>query len=201
MDKVPKGRLGDFEVGHLPWQFKLPKILLVIAGLFFLQGCAVELISSYDEPIDKGVTEFNENFLKFTAQMNQKARTPAGTYQSNITYYDTWNAKLETLKIRAIARAPTQGCSGKQTFKGLMPQGLAAFEATASSGTEESAQGDCTAILLALLEEQFRNFAAFHEAQGAIGIPAQARAPVELIEINVRSIMYVELAKKRNLGG
>lgn len=184
-------------MGYLVRQLKLFRVVLVFASLFVLQGCAVELISSYDETIDKGVTQFNEDFLKFTAEMNRKARTPAGTYQANRVFYETWNAKLETMKIRAIARSPTRSCSLKQTFNGLMPQGLGGFQAQAAPDTEEPPRGDCTAVLLTLLEDQFRNFAAFHEAQGPIGIPAQATEPVELIEINVRSIMYVELAKKR----
>jgi len=178
-------------------QLRLSRILFVLAGLFFLQGCAVSLISSYDETIDKTVTQFNEEFLKFAAEMNRKAGTPAGTYESNRAYYDTWNAKLETMKIRAIARSPVQGCSMTQSFKGLMPQGLAAFQAQAAPNTEEPKRGDCTAILLALLQVQFRNFAEFHDAQEDIGIPTEAQGPIELVEINVRSIMYVELAKKR----
>jgi hypothetical protein len=62
---------------------------------------------------------------------------------------------------------------------------------------ETAPSGDCTAQLLQLLEDQFEDFANFHNAQGALGLPPETRAPRELVLTSVRAVLYVELAKKQ----
>jgi hypothetical protein len=172
----------------------------VLVALVLLSACTVRLISPYDEVIDHGVSQFQEEFFGFVAQMNRTAGTPAGTYAENVEFYETWGAKLETLTERAIAADPTGSCPATETFGGIIAQGLGRYAEVLgreAPALEDQLAGDCTARLLRYLERQFADFGAFHQAQGGIGIPASATAPVELVRIVARAVLYTELAKRR----
>jgi len=191
--------------------------------MFILTGCGtLRLVSDYDERIDQGVTEFQEGFLGFIQGMNQKVRTPAGTYDQNIAFYDRWTPKLQVLSDRALAANPAGTCPGSETFGGFLQQGFGGLAIAVQSATSAFIQagalpspqqlqntsvqigtltagelsGDCTARLLQLLARQFANFAAFHKAQGAIGIDPRGQAPVTLVESTIHAVLYTELAKK-----
>jgi hypothetical protein len=172
----------------------------VALAVVMVSACTVRLVSPYDEVIDKGVTQFQEEFFAFVAAMNRKAGTPAGTYAENVDFYDTWLAKLEALTERAIAADPTGTCPASETFGGIMAQGLGRYAdalGREAPQNDDSLAGDCTARLLRYLERQVADFGAFHQAQADIGIPVSATAPVELVKIVVRAVLYTELAKRR----
>lgn len=172
---------------------------LLVAAAFLLSACTVQLISPYDETVDRGVTQFHEEFLGFIADMNRKARKPDGTYARNTAFYDKWSPKLTALADRALAADPAGTCPGTETFGGFIREGLGRYAETmsrAAPGPDAGLAGDCTARLLRLLQMQLADFAEFHQAQGEIGIPAQAQAPVALVGITTRAVLYTELAKR-----
>ena len=170
--------------------------VLVLMLLVPLAGCSVRLIQSYDDAIEKGVTDFYEEFLRFTMTVGRTR----GTYADNRDFYDSWQPKLTTLTARAVSANPSGRCPSTETYGGLFPQSVAAARSAATpSGVriDSTPIGDCTAQLLQLLEDQFDDFAKFHEAQGSLGLPPEARAPRELVLTSVRAVLYVELARKQ----
>ena len=170
--------------------------LLVLLLYGALVGCTVRLIQPHDEVIDRTVSRFHEEFLRFTIEQGRTR----GTFAANQAFYDTWQPRLTTLTARALAANPSGRCPGTETFGGLFPRSLSAARgaATAAGGRVDAASvGDCTAQLLKLLEDQFEDFAKFHNAQGALGLPPEARAPRELVLTSARAVLYVELAKKQ----
>ena len=123
-----------------------------------------------------------------------------GTHADNRGFYDKWQPKLTTLTARAVSANPSGRCPSTETYGGLFPQGVAAARSAATpSGVriDSTPIGDCTAQLLQLLEDQFDDFAKFHEAQGSLGLPPEARAPRELVLTSARAVLYVELARKQ----
>ena len=170
--------------------------LLVLVVVVALAGCSVSLIQPYDDVIEKTASDFYEDFLRFTISMGRVR----GTYADNRAFYDNWQPKLTTLTARAVAANPSGRCPSTETYGGLMPQGvISARTAAGPAGgrVETTPVGDCTAQLLQLLEDQFADFAKFHEAQGTLGLPPEARAPRELVLTSVRAVLYVELAPKQ----
>jgi hypothetical protein len=178
--------------------------LFFIAALSLVAACSVQLIQPYDETVDQGVTQFYEEFLGFVADMNRKANKPEGTFARNTAFYDKWIPKLTALADRSLAKDPAGSCPGTETFGGFIREGLGRFAETlnrAPPGPDAGLSGDCTARLLRLLQLQLQDFAAFHEAQGGIGLPAQAaQAPAALVGISTRAVLYTELAKKSGKG-
>ena len=201
-------------------QFYSWGLLPLLLALILTACSTLRLVSDYDEKIDQGVTEFQEGFLGFIQDMNRKVRTPAGTYDQNIAFYDRWTPKLQVLSDRALAANPSGTCPGSETFGGLLQQGFGGLSIAVQSTTSAFIQagalpspqqnmsvqfgtltagelsGDCTARLLQLLGRQFSNFAAFHKAQGPIGIDPRGQAPVTLVESTIHAVIYTELAKK-----
>jgi hypothetical protein len=172
---------------------------LLLAAALLVSACTVQLISPYDETVDRGVTQFHEEFLTFVAEMNRKARKPDGTYARNVAFYEKWSPKLTALADRALAADPSGTCPGTETFGGFIREGLGRYAETmsrATPGPDAGLAGDCTARLLRLLQMQLADFAEFHQAQGEIGLPAQAQAPVALVGITTRAVLYTELAKR-----
>jgi hypothetical protein len=170
--------------------------LLVLVVVVALAGCTVSLIQPYDDVIEKTASDFYEDFLRFTVSTGRVR----GTYADNRAFYDKWQPKLTTLTARAVAANPSGRCPSTETYGGLMPQGVTTARAAATPAggrVDATMVGDCTAQLLQLLEDQFADFAKFHEAQGTLGLPPEARAPRELVLTSVRAVLYVELARKQ----
>jgi hypothetical protein len=170
--------------------------LLLLMLLVPLTGCSVRLIQPYDDAIEKTISDFYEEFLRFTTVVGRTR----GTYTDNREFYDKWQPKLATLTARAMTANPSGRCPSTETYGGLLPQGVTAARSAATpSGVrvDTAPAGDCTAQLLQLLEDQFDDFAKFHAAQSTLGLPPEARAPRDLVLTSVRAVLYVELAKKQ----
>jgi hypothetical protein len=170
--------------------------LLLLMLLVPMTACSVRLIQPYDDAIETGVTDFYEEFLRFTTTVGRTR----GTFADNRAFYDWWQPRLTTLTARAVAANPSGRCPSTETYGGLLPQGVTAARSAATPAgvrVDSAAAGDCTAQLLQLLEEQFADFAKFHDAQGALGLPPEARAPRELVLTSVRAVLYMELARKQ----
>jgi len=178
----------------------LARLVVLLALLVVSAGCAVRLMQPYDDVIEQTVSDFYEDFLRFTVVAGRER----GTFADGRGFYDKWQPKLKTLTARALVANPTGKCPGTETYGGLLPQGVTgartsaapAAPAAASSEVSTAPPGDCIAQLLQLLEDQFEDFAKFHEAQGELGLPPNARAPRDLVLTSARAVLYVELARK-----
>ena len=80
----------------------MKKLFIVLAAVVFLGGCAgIKLVSDYDEVIDKGITEFAEQFNTHVKNMGDLAGTPDGTYDANLKIYNALESKLDVMIARA----------------------------------------------------------------------------------------------------
>ncbi len=79
-------------------------ILLLLASLAGLLGCTVQLISSYDDVLDKDVTALQEKTETFLNQMEADAGTPAAAYSANRDFYIKSSASLRTMATRAVSQ-------------------------------------------------------------------------------------------------
>lgn len=190
---------------------RLSGICLIVVTALWLAGCGgTSLVVPYDQRVESTVSEFDEAFREFVAKRQREARTAAGEFSRHTDFYDKWSAKLGALRNYAVARAPTASCKGSETFSGVLARGISAIETEAAAshvnaasdsgagevGREEAPQGSCTARLLRLLELQFKDFEAFHKAQGSIGLDPRQRAPGELMDVVIRAVLQVEIAKR-----
>src|SRR5207245_63160 len=96
--------------GHMarPRAFLIPhprpeQWLLVLLLYGALVGCTVRLIQPHDEVIDRNVSRFHEEFLRFTIEQGRTR----GTFAANQAFYDTWQPRLTTLTARALAANPS----------------------------------------------------------------------------------------------
>ena len=176
----------------------ISRVVLAVITMLALGACAVHLIAPHDEYVEKTITTFNEQFETFVEAMNRKAGTDRGTQQANVEFYEEWNGRLKALSARTLAWNPGASCPGNEAFRRLLVGAAAPIAGFLDRGAPggETPQGDCTARLAKYVELQFKDFEAFHRAQGGIGIPAGANAPVELMRVATRALLQVELAKK-----
>ncbi len=66
------------------------------------------------------------------------------------------------------------------------------------ASTEVAApEGGCSTVVVAKLAEQFSNFERVHKAQGDIGIPPQASAPIILMNVAIQNVLKVQAVKKQ----
>jgi hypothetical protein len=173
-----------------------------------LLGCAVQLVSGYDEQIDTGLSELNTDVTAFVNRMIDAAGTPAGEYASNKTFYGDEDAKLDTLLARAQANKVLNRCPTSDVMAAAIK---AAFPAPSSQpgsfplplpdGSAVLAQVSsdaCSVVLLQLVRQGLGQMKAFHMAQGPKGIPPEAHDPLLVGGIGslIHAAITVELAKK-----
>lgn len=75
----------------------------------------------------------------------------------------------------------------------------ASLSEVASAATDyqvEAPKGGCATIVVALLQKQFKQFQAVHQAQGKIGMPARAKAPYLLMNVVIQNVLKMEAVKK-----
>jgi len=83
-------------VGALPQRVGL----LVLVALLCACG-HVQLVSSYDEIIDRGTSDLNTKIVSFVGRMVTLSGKPEGTYDTNATFYDDMKGTVATLGMRA----------------------------------------------------------------------------------------------------
>jgi len=89
----------------------MKKLSIVLAIMLVLSGCSgIKLVSDYDEVIDKGITEFAEQFNTHVKNMGDLAGTEEGTYDANLRTYNALESKLDVLIARASSASEGKGC-------------------------------------------------------------------------------------------
>lgn len=79
---------------------------LVAAALIIVMtgGCAIRLISNYDEQIDKGATDLHKELDAFLTDLETKAGTPEASYDVAKAFYPRYLVDLRALRVRARAQ-------------------------------------------------------------------------------------------------
>lgn len=170
-------------------------LLLVV----LVASCAPRLVAPYDAHVVEEMNAFNADVRTFIAAMQREAGTEGGTYGRNVAFYEHWLGRLGALADYAHAIDPDGTCPGAETFGGLLSGGVEALVGRVGLAAEPPPAppgGGCTARLVWLLNAQVQDLAAFHKAQGPIGIDPRASAPGETIAQAVRAVVYVESRKK-----
>jgi hypothetical protein len=143
-------------------------------------GCAVQLVTPYDEVIDDGLMSFNQDFLQFMAGIKQNVPDEDASYASNISFYNAQQAALGTLVQRAKASDPNGTCSSTSLTLDAVQQVDALVLPDESNTPQPPPAGSCTTILLTYVQEQLSDTACFHQAiygQTSAGCEAMGFTP------------------------
>jgi len=80
---------------------RLAAIALIIG---MASGCAIRLVSNYDEQIDKGATDLQKEVDTFLTDLETKAGTPEASYDMAKAFYPRYLVDLRALQVRAHAQ-------------------------------------------------------------------------------------------------
>ncbi|MDH4746068.1 hypothetical protein OMP43_18735 [Sphingomonas sp. CBMAI 2297] len=168
-------------------------LLLAVA----LAGCAhVQLAAPYDAATDAELGSVLQDTTSFVAKMATNAGQPAGAYAQNTDFYDNMEGRVALLVARAQANRVLDNCPSTQA----MARALAAADLPPAIGGKIGTppQGDCDVVLMQLLQQQFHDLRAFHQAEGGLGIPAAAVGPLldGGLGATLRAAMAVQRAKQ-----
>jgi hypothetical protein len=164
--------------------------------LFFLAllailvpACAgVQLVSSYDEETEKGLSSLYLDTTQFVDRMISLRGQPAGGYAANQQFYTNAMSRVDLLIARSRGYSILNNCPTTGVIARLMDDHLAP-EARAALG--QIPEGDCQTVVLELLRGAYADMRTFHEAQEERGIPPSARD--RLLEGGVGSLLRTAL--------
>lgn len=71
--------------------------------LFIATACTIQLISPYDEAIDKGATDLQKKVDTFLLTLQRTAGTDAAKYEQHTEFYDDVRSDIGVLRTRAAA--------------------------------------------------------------------------------------------------
>lgn len=75
----------------------------VVLTLALLSGCAIQLVSSYDEKTDVAVTALQRKFEIFFVKLEGLKVPPACSHGANKTFYDESKVDVSAIQVRAAA--------------------------------------------------------------------------------------------------
>lgn len=161
-----------------------------------LAGCAVTLVPAYDEQIDAGLTTLYGDTVQFVDHATAEAGTAEGDYAHNRSFYDSADARIDALLVRAEAHRVLKDCpTGKVIDRAL---DAARIPADVRGSIGNLPKDDCEVVLLRLVKTGFADMRHLHEAQGARGLPPSARGPLVDggVGAELRAAITVEIAKR-----
>lgn len=182
--------------------------MCVVLLSILIASCTVQLVSSYDPVIDKGLTEYYESMDIFLSEMERASMsgTPKATFSENVRFYETSGAKIDVLLMRARAAEPKAKCIGSDAVSSLAGKLLQLrpfAEATEGLSVEEiveglksGEEGSCTVQILKVVRANHDLTAAIHKHNDKLTKPVVAIIK-PTIEQGVRIGLTTELAKKR----
>lgn len=186
----------------------MKKLWLVFAAVAFLGGCAgIKLVSDYDEVIDKGTTDFAEQFNTHVKNMGDLAGTPDGTYDVNLKIYNALESKLDVMIARASAASEGKGCKLEKKvfdrvndlFKNDMP-----LEMQGSDTNQTGNSNGCNERLLVLVKKQLSLVKEIHRDTDKCGEknlsclrPATSKTALAIANQSINAVSVVETAKKQ----
>ncbi len=186
----------------------MKKLSLAIATVLFFGGCAgIKLVSDYDEVIDKGITEFAEQFNTHVKNMGDLAGTPDGTFDANLKTYNALESKLDVMIARASSASEGKGCKlEKKVFdrvKSLLKNDMPAQMQSNDSAPAGNSNG-CNERLLVLVKKQLSSVKTIHQETDKCGEkkltclrPATSKTALSIANQSINAVSIVETAKKQ----
>lgn len=186
----------------------MKKLYFVIAIVFLLSGCAgIRLVSDYDEVIDKGVTDFAEQFNTHIKNMGDLAGTPEGTYDVNLKAYNALESKLDVMIARASAVSESKGCKLEKKVFGRI-QSMLKSDMPSEIRSDDTVQTGnahgCNERLLLLVKKQLDFVKEIHRETDKCGAnnlsclrPATAKTALSIANQSINAVSVVETAKKQ----
>ena len=180
----------------------LLKTLLALVLAVTATACAsVQLVSPYDEQIDRGLTELYAETSSFVDRMIALRGQPEGgfTFPANQQFYSDSMGKIDSF----IARAEGHQAMGNCPSTRLMARVLTSVPEQVRNQLGTMPEGSCNIVVLRLLKGAFGDLRDLHRAQGAAGIPEQARGPILDGGLGslFRTAIMIEVAKRQSQGG
>lgn len=186
----------------------MKKLLVALATILLLGGCSgIKLISDYDAVIDKGITEFAEQFNTHVKNMGDLAGTPEGAYDTNFKTYNALESKLDVMIARASSASEGNGCKlEKKVFdrvKTLLKNNMPAEMQTSDTAQAGSSSG-CNERLLVLVKDQLTAVKTIHQKTDRCGEkqlscirPATVKTALSIANQSINAVSVVEAAKKQ----
>jgi hypothetical protein len=84
-------------------QFKRLLVALMLICFLGISGCAITLVSTYDEQTDKNVTALQKKVDAFFLKLEGLNKYPDCSYASNKSFYDDSKVDINSMQIRANA--------------------------------------------------------------------------------------------------
>lgn len=185
------------------------RALLLAGALLLLGGCpAPQLVSPYDEAIDKGIVEFYEQLNLFVKDTADAAGRPEGTYQANSRKYNALETKLDVLILRASSASAGAGCRLEAKVYEKVEKALANEVPADMKPAAQSAAGDasgCNTKLLELVKRQLALIREIHEKTDKCDTPAgpvsclrraTAASALKIANQSIHAVSVVEAAKR-----
>jgi hypothetical protein len=147
-------------------------VLLLAISAFSLTGCAIRLISDYDDVLDKDVTALQQTTETFLNQLGTEIDTPAALYSANVDFYVKTQATLSTMATRAASQPKSKIVVGEvqaiqATFtdmQKLHQAGDKGLTAANIANTRSALESEFTSILT--LELALKSHAGMPPTQG-----------------------------------
>jgi hypothetical protein len=179
---------------------------LLLASALLLGGCPWgQVVSPYDEVIDKGIVEFYEQFNIFVRDTADAGGKPEGTYQANTRTYNLLETKLDVLILRATSQSQGSGCKLEARVYEKVAKLLDKdMPAELKGGTQPAGDANgCNARLLQLVKEQLAIIRDIHATTDKCG-PAQvsclrkatAETYLKIANQSINAVSVVEAAKR-----
>ena len=105
--------------------FKSISAIVSIASLVAISGCAVKLVSSYDETTDKTVSALQKKTEAHLVSLEAADGLPECVYPKHKTFYDEAKVDVSAIAVRAAA-IPKNEITTEQTL--LLSSSLATLE-------------------------------------------------------------------------
>jgi hypothetical protein len=134
-----------------------------LASIVLVAGCAVQLVTPYDEVIDDGLMSFNQDFLQFMAGIKQNVPDEDASYASNTSFYNAQQAAIGTLVQRATASDPDGTCRSTGLTTAAVQRVDSIVLPDHAPTNQPPPAGSCTTILLTYIQEQLTDTACFHQ--------------------------------------
>jgi hypothetical protein len=135
-----------------------------LTAAILVAGCAVQLVTPYDEVIDDGLMSVNQDFLQFMSGVKQNVPDEDASYASNVSFYNAQQAAIGTLVQRAEASDPDGTCSSTGLTAAAVQRVDSLVLPDEAKADQPPPTGSCTTILLTYIQEQLTDTACFHQA-------------------------------------
>lgn len=93
--------------------YNIKSILSMFACLSLLAGCAIQLVSSYDEKTDEAVTALQKKFETFFVTVGDQYGLPECKYANHQKFYQEAKVDISAIDVRARA-IPDNGKTAEQ---------------------------------------------------------------------------------------